>query len=70
MDSLIDYMHYLKLEIAQLRAQLADALAERKLYEPLLKEYCEAKEQPMPELEPMPQKTMGFFEWVRNGVSY
>ena len=56
MDSLIDYMHYLKLEIAQLRAQLADALAERKLYEPLLKEYCEAKEQPMPELEPMPEK--------------
>ena len=28
MDSLIDYMHYLKLEIAQLRAQLADALAD------------------------------------------
>lgn len=65
MDSLIDYMHYLKLEIAQLRAQLADALAERSLYEPLLKEYCQYKEQPMPELEPMPDKPLGFFEWVK-----
>ena len=66
MDSLLNYVHYLKLEIAQLRSQLADALAERSLYEPLLKEYCQSNEQPLPELEPMPPKPLGFFEWVRN----
>lgn len=65
MDSLLNYIHYLKLEITDLRSQLADALAQRSLYEPLLKEYCEAKEQPMPELDPMPDKPLGFFQWVK-----
>ena len=36
MSHLVEYIAYLKREIAELRAQLADALAERKLYEPLL----------------------------------
>ena len=59
---LVEYMQYLKLEIAQLRSQLADAIAHRKIYEPLIQEHFK---EDVPEPVEMPEKPMGFFEWFR-----
>ena len=59
---LVEYMQYLKLEIAQLRSQLADAIAHRKIYEPLIQEHLRRTS---PEPVVMPEKPMGFFEWFR-----
>lgn len=67
--SLLEYMQYLKLEISSLRRQLADAIAHRNLYEPLLQEYLLEKEQPPEEPPTMPDKPMGFFEWLRSKSS-
>ena len=59
---LVEYMQYLKLEIAQLRSQLAAAIAHRELYEPLIQEHFK---EDVPEPVEMPKKPMGFFEWFR-----
>ncbi len=61
MSQLIEYIAYLKREIAELRAQLADALAERKLYEPLLKRH----ERPPTPPGPMPPPPKGYFDWLK-----
>ena len=53
-------MRYLKLEIAQL-AQLADALAERKLYEPCSKSTAKPKNNPCLNSN-LPDKPLGFFD--------
>jgi hypothetical protein len=60
MSHLVEYIAYLKREIFQLRAQLADALAERKLYEPLLKRH----ERPLTP-PPIPPPPKGYFDWLR-----
>ena len=67
--SLVEYMQYLKLEIASLRRQLADAIAHRNLYEPLLQKYLLEKEQPAEEPPTMPDKPLGFFDWWRSKSS-
>ncbi len=58
---LIEYMQYLKLQIAELRAQLAEAIAHRNLYEPLIQQI-----EDIPEPVVMPPKPMGYFEWFRS----
>lgn len=54
-------MQYLKLQIAELRAQLAEAIAHRNLYEPLIQQI-----EDIPEPVMMPPKPMGYFEWFRS----
>lgn len=61
MSHLVEYIAYLKREISELRAQLADALAERKLYEPLIKRH----ERPPTPPGPMPPEPKGYFDWLR-----
>ena len=58
---LIEYMQYLKLQIAELRAQLAEAIAHRNLYEPLIQQI-----EDIPKPVVMPPKPMGYFEWFRS----
>lgn len=59
MSQLIEYIAYLKREIASLRAQLADALEQRGLYEPLM------PTQPPRTPPPMPPPPKGYFDWLR-----
>jgi len=59
--SLVEYISYLKLEIRELRYQLACAIAREKLYEPLLEEVSE-EEYPPPE---MPEETTSFWNWFK-----
>jgi len=59
---LIEYMQYLKLQITELRSQLAEAIAHRNLYEPLIQQL----EEDIPETVVMPPKPMGYFEWFRS----
>ena len=59
--SLIEYISYLKREIADLRDQLKDALAERKLYEPLIRRH----ERPPTPPGPMPPPPKSYFDWLR-----
>ena len=59
MSQLIEYIAYLKREIADLRAQLADALGQRGLYEPLV------STQPPRTPPPMPPSPKGYFDWLR-----
>ena len=61
MSHLIEYIAYLKREIADLRAQLRDALAERKLYEPLIRRH----ERPPTPPAPMPPPPKSYFDWLR-----
>ena len=61
MSHLIEYITYLKREIADLRAQLRDALAERKLYEPLIRRH----ERPPTPPGPMPPPPKTYFDWLR-----
>lgn len=58
MSHLVEYIGYLKREISSLRSQLADALAERQLYEPLMKER-------LPTPPPMPPPPKGYFSWLK-----
>ena len=53
---LVEYMQYLKLEIAQLRSSL-NAIAHRKMYEPLIQEHFK---EDVPEPVVMPEKPMDF----------
>lgn len=53
-------MQYLRLQIAELRAQLAEAIAHRNLYEPLIQQVDD-----IPDPVVMPPKPLGFFEWFR-----
>lgn len=57
--SLVEYCAYLKREIASLRAQLAEALEQKALYEPLL-----ATEPPRTP-PPMPSPTKSYWQWFR-----
>lgn len=61
MSHLVEYIAYLKREISELRAQLADALAERKLYEPFIKRH----ERPPTPPGHMPPEPKGYFDWFR-----
>lgn len=64
MSHLIEYIAYLKREIASLRAQLADALEQRGLYEPLMT--TEPPRTPPSTPPPhMPPPSKGYFEWLR-----
>lgn len=58
-------MQYLKLEIAELRAQLAEAIAHRNLYEPLIQQVAIQQVADIPDPVVMPPKPLGFFEWFR-----
>lgn len=62
--SLVEYVSYLRLEIKELRHQLANAIAREKLYEPLLRDVSE-EEYPPPV---MPAQT-SFFDWIRQKLS-
>ncbi len=59
MSQLIEYIAYLKREIADLRAQLADAIGQQGLYEPLMPTDIPRTPPPMP---PPPQ---GYFDWIK-----
>ncbi len=61
--SLVEYVSYLKLEISNLRRQLAYAIAREKLYEPLLKDI--SKEEYPPPV--MPEKTPSYWNWFKFG---
>lgn len=61
--SLVEYISYLKLEIQELRYQLACAIAREKLYEPLLSQVREEETHPEPE---MPTQTKSFWSWLRS----
>ena len=58
--SLVEYISYLKLEIRELRYQLACAIAREKLYQPLLQEVPE-EEYPPPEMPEPPS----FWNWFK-----
>jgi hypothetical protein len=60
--SLVEYITYLKFEIADLRSQLSAALAQIDLYEPLLKE----REIPPPPLPEPPPPARSFWDWFRS----
>lgn len=59
--SLVEYVAYLKLEIRELRHQLACAIAREKLYEPLLKNVPE-EDYPPPK---MPEQTSSLWDWFK-----
>ena len=59
--SLVEYISYLKLEINNLRRELARAIAREKLYEPLLKD-VNVEEYPPPT---MPEKTPSIWNWLK-----
>ena len=59
MSHLIEYIAYLKREIASLRAQLADALEQKGLYEPLM------PTDPPRTPPPIPPPPKGYFDWLK-----
>ncbi len=64
MSHLVEYIAYLKREIHSLRAQLAEALEQKGLYEPLL------KTEPPRTPPPMPPPPKSYWNWFTDHFSF